>query len=668
MKEIICNITQQTTGRVVVVSGLDEEFTKNNVLGIINKTQSKVLYTPVQATNMLSASYQDGTITISLADNVPNINKGDELLVKLYSDKEIVDTTELAKQGENAEATNSKIYDEVKGIKNTFDILDIPLSAISGLSLELEGGKKNIANALKVRGIESSVNTDTLTDMAAKVYDIKNPIAFTVPAETSNEWANSFFNTMMRSQGLDEIYATVYETYCGENGSYVGCLMSFMEKTKDTIELKGADAYYIWEEETYYITGTNGNLQQFINGSLVQLSSKIHTWDSNDKRTTRCVFYLYETNSTANGERELLHNCIIDYCKDSIIPCLTYAVNSGIYVHYEVENIDECDLKYLSTTDNSRILYFYCNVTECRYNSSTTVTRAGSASNLLFWDMPNLKKSSAYLMNGGKMRTINFDNLEELAGGQLISTFRNITHLKFPKLKTIADNSIIFATSDLLRSSVCTIELPVCERIVYKLNTSSGTFTKAPDIVNVRLKDGVTIGFLFRNNALDNAATNIKELHVTCKEIYSIPLEEMRGAQYPNFSGEKIFFNGLKKCDLWFGNGAGATGFSKYIYINCIGDREDEIIMKAGAHDGTCLVSDIELSQGARQPFNFTGMLRLTAANIVNHIFDRLADNRFEDDGVTPAPAITITLGSDNLAKLTDAQKAIATNKNYILA
>ena len=135
-----------------------------------------------------------------------------------------------------------------------------------------------------------------------------------------------------------------------------------------------------------------------------------------------------------------------------------------------------------------------------------------------------------------------------------------------------------------------------------------------------------------------------------------------------NIGAEKIFFNELKKCSLWFGNGASATGFSKYIYINCIGGREDEIVMTARVLDGACLVSDIELSQGARQPFNFTGMLRLTVANIVNHIFDRLADNRFEDDGVTPAPAITITLGSDNLAKLTDAQKAIATDKNYILA
>jgi hypothetical protein len=54
--------------------------------------------------------------------------------------------------------------------------------------------------------------------------------------------------------------------------------------------------------------------------------------------------------------------------------------------------------------------------------------------------------------------------------------------------------------------------------------------------------------------------------------------------------------------------------------------------------------------------------------SIVNNIFRKLADNNFEDDGVTPAPAIKITIGSANLAKLTDEEKAIATDKNYILA
>ena len=155
MKEIIYNITQQTEGRKVAITGVNEPVYKNNVLGIINKTQSKVLYTPLQYANLISSEWSlldGGTLTLTLADNVQIINVGDKLFVKLYLDKDIdfsalakedtltqgissvaskveevgnkidniklpeIDTTELAKQGENQEATNSAIFNAVKSI------------------------------------------------------------------------------------------------------------------------------------------------------------------------------------------------------------------------------------------------------------------------------------------------------------------------------------------------------------------------------------------------------------------------------------------------------------------------------------------------------------------------------------------------------------------------
>ena len=50
----------------------------------------------------------------------------------------------------------------------------------------------------------------------------------------------------------------------------------------------------------------------------------------------------------------------------------------------------------------------------------------------------------------------------------------------------------------------------------------------------------------------------------------------------------------------------------------------------------------------------------LTAETMIN-IFNAIADR-------TGLTALTLTLGSTNLAKLSDAQKAIATNKNWTLA
>lgn len=156
MKEIIYNITQQTAGRVVVVSGLDEELTKDNVLGIINKTQSQVLYTPVQAANMLSASNQDGTMTISLAGNVPSINKGDELLVKLYSDKEI-DFSAFAKE--------STLLTESQTIQSA--IQNIDLSSVEGKVDEVKQAVENI----DLTPIESKVDEGVST-LSGKIDNI----------------------------------------------------------------------------------------------------------------------------------------------------------------------------------------------------------------------------------------------------------------------------------------------------------------------------------------------------------------------------------------------------------------------------------------------------------------------------------------------------------------
>jgi hypothetical protein len=149
MKEIIYNITQQTEGRRVAITGVSEPVNKSNVLGIINKTQSKVLYTPLQYANLISSEWSSldgGTLTLTLADNVQIINVGDILFVKLYLDKDIdfsalakeetltqvaskveevgnkidniklpeIDLSNVAKQGENIHATNTAIYESLK--------------------------------------------------------------------------------------------------------------------------------------------------------------------------------------------------------------------------------------------------------------------------------------------------------------------------------------------------------------------------------------------------------------------------------------------------------------------------------------------------------------------------------------------------------------------------
>jgi hypothetical protein len=99
--------------------------------------------------------------------------------------------------------------------------------------------------------------------------------------------------------------------------------------------------------------------------------------------------------------------------------------------------------------------------------------------------------------------------------------------------------------------------------------------------------------------------------------------------------------------------------------LGCYGNPTDEISLGFGSNPQ---VKDVEVREGARQIITLTNFTTLTADNIVAHIFEKLADNTYQEDGVTPAEPITITLGTANLNKLTAEQKAVATDKNYILA
>lgn len=84
MKEIIYHVTASTPGRVISIA-VDEVLTKDNILGIINKTTGKVLYTPLKYP-LLTFGLSAGTLTLTLDSSIPSISVGDHLLIKVYTD------------------------------------------------------------------------------------------------------------------------------------------------------------------------------------------------------------------------------------------------------------------------------------------------------------------------------------------------------------------------------------------------------------------------------------------------------------------------------------------------------------------------------------------------------------------------------------------------------
>lgn len=556
----------------------------------------------------------------------------------------------LAKQGENPDATMSEVYDLVKPLSEN-------LAPIVGLSIELEGGKKNIVNSLNNRGVHAS-ESESLTSLAEKIYEIKNPVAFTVPAETSNKLADDFFNTMMKSQGYDQIYESVYETYCGEGGSYVGCLMTDLSKgTSTSIQLIGADAYYIYEEDIFYKTGEDGKLIQFLNGSEVQLTTDKHIWDTDIANPCRIVFYLYLPNSTANGQRENVHASHIDYCRNSSIPYIKYGSNGGRFMYFHLSNPESCVLSYSGTASNTRTMFFYSNVETC----SATMALTGNQDYMYFLHLESLKSiTNGTVVHSSKIRHIEFPNLEEMTGGTLLSNQSTIRELILPKLTSVYRAVLIGPLNNSAYRANCSIyiDLSNADKVVEDRNQLNGIINIS-GTVRLKLKSGVSVSGVFTSTSV--STTNA---YIDCEELWCATV-----STYPTFNATNLFFEGLRKGHVWIGGTGSAVTKTRYIYINCIGGRNDEIYLHHSTSTNAYVVDfDIEVSQGTRQPLKFSLIRGLTVDSIVNHIFERLADNRFEDDGVTPAPAITITIGSENLSKLTDAQKAIATDKNYILA
>lgn len=107
MTEIIYNITA-SAGREIVLSGLTNELGKDNILGIINKTTGKVLYTPLKYTHM-TAVYSDGTLTITLDSTVEALGAGDQVFVKCYTDSDSTASLQTALQGNDTTATLTAI-------------------------------------------------------------------------------------------------------------------------------------------------------------------------------------------------------------------------------------------------------------------------------------------------------------------------------------------------------------------------------------------------------------------------------------------------------------------------------------------------------------------------------------------------------------------------------
>lgn len=150
MTEIIYNITA-TAGREIALTGLTTELSKNNVLGIINKTTGKVLYTPLKYTHM-SATYSNGTLTITLDSTIDALSAGDNVFIKCYTDSDGgLSTLKSDLQGNDPTATLTAIMAALQS-----DSEDIPEDVPEGVN-------EKLVLIMQYLGVPSSISYTALT-------------------------------------------------------------------------------------------------------------------------------------------------------------------------------------------------------------------------------------------------------------------------------------------------------------------------------------------------------------------------------------------------------------------------------------------------------------------------------------------------------------------------
>ena len=88
MKEYLFPIVQETAGRTIVVDDVPETMTVDNILAIINKTQGKPVIGPLNMGDITDFDFDDGTMTITISNNLPALAAGDKLLVKCFTTTE----------------------------------------------------------------------------------------------------------------------------------------------------------------------------------------------------------------------------------------------------------------------------------------------------------------------------------------------------------------------------------------------------------------------------------------------------------------------------------------------------------------------------------------------------------------------------------------------------
>lgn len=554
------------------------------------------------------------------------LDKAEEIKQAVENAKPKIDTTELAKQGDDPEATNTAIYNAVK--------------SITSLDSDITAGKESIARAITNKGIPAYAS-DSLLAMSEKIENIKQePI---IVEETK-------LGTVLFPK---DAYNVIEEASRYQNGAYAGLVLVELYSTNETIQLSGADAYYT-SDGYFYTTATT------------------HTWSADENKINRYVIYYFANSDTTFT----IHDAISTAVSITIIGTIG-AIRSSIACNiskvYNLGTIGDMSFDAATTFDATT----YIKIKE--HTHGNLLFNNNNSTNIII-DVEKISGGSIVYGNTqtgyGVLKSILFPSLKEVSGGDVVKMIAshiapNVDCISFPKVETLSNNSTLLTTNDYNPhlANLSKIEFPLLRSInnsgVINLSNNVNALTNIQSIEFPSLEEVYTNTRVYDSRCLLFGTSSASLLNVT--ELTFPSLKKIHFENNNNYSYfmlgtciKKLHFPKLEILSITRGVSRLINNMSKleYLYLGYdTNDRNNSILIQPNT---TPNLTDIELKEGYLKPLDVADCKSLTADNIVNHMFAKL--------GVNTGDPITLTLGSTNLAKLTDEQKQIAIDKGWTLA
>ena len=648
-------------------------------------------------TDLQQVKPKDDTLLLGAdANNIARNIKASELVDYVKSN---VPLDELAETISEQQDTISEQQTTASEQAQTIARLVATQSA-PALEAELAAGKTDLASAITAKGVETAP-TDSLATMADKVREV---VQETITINGGEFYPNNMLGSTVWN--LFEVAAMVKSQYIS-SGRYAGAIVAQYYKGYATLDLTlygGGYAACLTCDGDFYAN----------DGEHTPIG--VHTWHDDDTgKVDRYVVFLWlEDNYT-------FQSLSASVCPREIVvvgTCESIQINYNRLVQlYAPAEFGELKNFRLAGSDTPQGNWAAVQVWE-HYKEHATGTIFQNVNTMIYAEFSTLQKlSGGSLMSSNNSFTslvsLSLPALTEISGGSLISgsySFTSLVSLSLPALTEISGGSLMSSSGGSFKALV-SLSLPALTEISGGSLISSENYSFT-SLVSLSLPALIKVS----GGSLIRSSNNGGNSFTMLEEIVLPELEAITGSYRPIISGggpdimpnshayfpklrsfftttanaygmmslvRYIYYYVLEIGTYWVAGSAAAgygSYYNKYILFGCKGTRTQLIKVDGYA---TTFTFEVEIGDKEyidaglqprwqpRQPLNFAKVV-LTAENLALRILDRLADNTYEDDGVTPAEPITITLGASNISRLEADETyapyiAAAQAKNYTI-